>query len=302
MKSEITGDTYFGASQIKLSETEMTKLSAPFEDLDFEIRPDGFIYLPQAMYTKRLNDVLGIGNWALLLVKNAKEDLGNGKFKVFYDGVLMIRGQFASRSCGEATYMTSNDNQSWASALEAAKSDCRVRCCKDLGIAADAWMPAFIRAWQKKYAIRVFVRDERRNKIVPQWRRSDVDPFWNETGEVQTTPTVATGAPATGQKSSDTTPNGLPWLNHGPDYDQALGRLLQGNTTIPALRESYRISRETAAALTEVINKDLKSRVEKCDNMVKLSALYNEMVKVVESTDGAKEIFTKRREALKQPA
>ncbi|MEO6610709.1 MAG: hypothetical protein ABIT05_01205 [Chitinophagaceae bacterium] len=180
--------TYGNASNLMLTETEMKALSAPFDDLDFEITPSGFIYIPGVLTLKRLNDVIGIGRWSLLLINNGKDDLGDNKFKVFYDGAMVIRNCFVSRSVGEAQYNATNKNQSWASAFEAAKTDCRQRCSKDLGIASDAWNPTFVRRWQKEHAVKVFV-DNKGSKEVA-WRRKDLDPFWNEVGFVTSTPNV----------------------------------------------------------------------------------------------------------------
>jgi len=183
---------YAGASNLMLSESESSKLSAPFEDLDYEIRPDGYIYLPQVHGVMRLNSVIGPGRWGLLQINNGKEDLGGKRWKVFYDGAMVIRNCFVSRSVGEAQYNQTNSNQSWASALESAKTDCRQRCCKDIGIGTDAWNPSFIRRWQKEYAVRVFVEEtiDGKKQRKPVWRRKDLEPFWNEIGPVPTSPTV----------------------------------------------------------------------------------------------------------------
>ncbi|CAF3497160.1 unnamed protein product, partial [Rotaria sp. Silwood2] len=209
--------TYAGASALQLTETEMKALSAPFKDLDYEITPDGFIYLPQVLSLQRLNTAIGVGRWSLLLINPGKELVKDGLFKVFYDGALIIRNCFVARSCGEASYSLKNGKQSFATALESAKSDCRGRCLKDLGVGSDAWNPTFIRRWQKEHAIRVIVDDNGNRKVI--WRRKDLDPFPNEIGLAPTKPTVPqqvrTGAPADS--------NELPWLNEGtPEYDNAL--------------------------------------------------------------------------------
>jgi len=165
----------------------MKALSAPFDELEYEIRPDGFIYVPQALTLKRLNSVIGIGRWGLLLINASTEERDADISKVYYDGALMIRNCFVSRSIGESQFSKKNANTSKASALEAAKSDCRQRCCKDLGIATDSWNPSFIRKWQKENAVRVFVDNNGKKSVA--WRRKDVDAFWNETGLVPNTPT-----------------------------------------------------------------------------------------------------------------
>lgn len=260
---------YANASKLQLSESEMKALSAPFDDDEYEIRSDGYIYIPQVLTLQRLNQVIGIGKWSLLLINNGKDEIAKDQYKVFYDGAMVIRDCFVSRSVGEAQYSRNNKNQSWASAFEAAKSDCRQRCCKDLGIANDAWNPSFIRRWQKEHAIKVFVEENGQKKTV--WRRKDLDPFYNETGPV---PSYVPGVATEGQQS--TQPNKqLPWLNHGPEYDIVLRKLHNLETTLPQLFNEYRIAKKTEEAIKTVLIKEWKETVSKKNTLVELTELYN---------------------------
>jgi len=43
----------------------------------------------------------------------------------------------------------------YATALEAAKSNALMRCCKDLGIASELWDPSFVAQWRQKYCVKV---------------------------------------------------------------------------------------------------------------------------------------------------
>lgn len=180
-------DVYKGASMLRLTPEEQKDLMHPADAEDYEIRPDGFIYLPAALVRKKLNDVIGIGQWAIIGQGTRKED-SEKSARVFYDGILMIRGNYISRSTGESVYSFTNQNQSWASAVEAAKTDCLTRCAKDIGIATEGREPRFIRDWQKTFAVRVFCKDDYTGKIKVFWRRKDVDPFYNETGLVPVNP------------------------------------------------------------------------------------------------------------------
>lgn len=183
--------TYQGASALRLSETEQNNLIASFDPLEYELTPQGHIYLPQALSSARLNKVFGVGQWTLLMINTGAQAMANGTKKVFYDGALVVRGCFVSRSVGEATYSEKNAQQSFATALEAAKSDCRQRCCKDIGIANDAWNPTYVRNWRKEHGVRVIVKDDQgRTGII--WRRKDLDPFPNEVGIAPDSPTVPT--------------------------------------------------------------------------------------------------------------
>jgi hypothetical protein len=174
--------TYTNASMLKISDEEQKLLQSSVDPNEVEIRPDGLLYLPQVFVRDKLNRVFGIGQWALLQHATPKDP---DKDKLYFDGSLYVRGCFAARAVGEAEYHAENPLQSWASVYESAKSDCLVRCCKDLGIAKELWMPAFGRDWQKKFAVKVW-REKTNNKTggkgVFQWRRKDVDPFYDEKG------------------------------------------------------------------------------------------------------------------------
>lgn len=277
---------YAGASQLNLTETEMKALCAPFGDEEYEIRPDGFIYIPQSITLKRLNDVIGIGKWALTLINNGKDEVATDQFKVFFDGALIIRSCFVSRAVGESSYSRKNQNSSWASAFEAAKSDCRQRCCKDLGIANDAWNPTFMRRWKKEFAIRVFVKgDNNENKVI--WRRRDVEPFWNETGEVPTTPTVPNN---NGQSSEK------PWLNAGPDFEAVLRDLEAGEDTLAGIRATkYRISKDTEKAIIAHLTQFWINKTDECPDLDSLTKLFTDGKPWIESHPFIKEVFNARR-------
>ncbi|MGE5351161.1 MAG: hypothetical protein ACM3P0_03705 [Acidobacteriota bacterium] len=174
---------YQKASLLTVTEKEQKALEAPLNPEEVEIRPDGLIYYPQVFYREKLNSIFGIGQWAL--IQHSISKVGN---TLCFDGSLYVRGCFVSRALGEHEYYENNRNTSWASVYEAAKSDCLVRCCKDLGIAKELWQPAYGRDWVKKYAVKVFVevkdRQTGKTETKAQWRRKDADPYWNEKGIV----------------------------------------------------------------------------------------------------------------------
>ncbi len=208
-------EIYKGASTLELEKADQEKLFASFEMEQYEIRPDGHIYVPQALIRGRLNSVVGVGQWAIVLLRDRVEQLNEKSYKLFYDGALLIRGKFVSRSTGEATYFTTNPNQSWASALESGKSDCMVRCVKDLGIALEVYQPAFVRKWQKEYAKRVWVQDRQERKVM--WRRIDVDPFNNETGDWQAKFSVPGHEPKKPIEATKINPVSREWLDQIDD-------------------------------------------------------------------------------------
>ncbi|MCU7495164.1 MAG: hypothetical protein HF314_04715 [Ignavibacteria bacterium] len=224
---------YQKASLLTVTEKEQKALEAPLNPDEVEIRPDGLIYYPQVFYREKLNSIFGIGQWAL--IQHSISKIGN---TLCFDGSLYVRGCFVSRALGEHEYYENNRNTSWASVYEAAKSDCLVRCCKDLGIAKELWQPAYGRDWVKKYAVKVFVevkdRQTGKTETKAQWRRKDADPFWNEKGIVpgskyeppqqkksHTTPAAQAEAPQAGtfteaepQNLVDSVRDTLPKLNN----------------------------------------------------------------------------------------
>jgi len=256
---EMGVDIYKGASMLRLTPDEQKELMAPASADDYEIRPDGFIYLPAALVRKKLNQVIGIGQWAVICQGTRKEDISDKQARIYFDGVLMIRGNFISRATGENSYSFSNQNQSWASAVEAAKTDCLTRCVKDLGIATESREPSFIRKWQKQYAVRVWAKvneyDRQKNGWIEKpkilWRRKDVDPFPNETGLVNENPQ--------------------------PTVPQAAKKEPQPQP------------------VTEEWNATLKE----CKTLPELTALYNQNKAQVDGWPELKEAFTKRQHSIK---
>lgn len=56
-------------------------------------------------------------------------------------------GRFASQATGEHTFYSRGDTN-LGRALESAKSNALMRCCKDLGIASELWDPQVSRGFQ----------------------------------------------------------------------------------------------------------------------------------------------------------
>ena len=172
---------YQQASCLTITPDEQAALLADFDADEIEIRPDGLIYLPQSFFRSRLNSVFGVGQWALIQHRTHMDDAF-----LYFDGSLYVRGCFVARAMGEGKKHGGNEMQSWAGVYESAKSDCIVRCCKDLSIAAKLWQPAFTREWVDKRAIKVWQeyekpdRNGKKGKFV--WRRKDAPPFYWEKG------------------------------------------------------------------------------------------------------------------------
>lgn len=100
---------------------------------------------------------------------------------------LFCLGQFVGQAWGEQPYSEGHiSGRSLATALEGAKSNALMRCCKDIGIASELWDPHFIIEWKQKYTVEVWCSHVQagkgKRKLV---RRIDREPFkypWREEG------------------------------------------------------------------------------------------------------------------------
>jgi hypothetical protein len=136
-----------GAASAPFSAEAVAVLSAPVNELEVEVRPDGIVYMPGVWYRRQLSRAFGAGAWALLPRGPARRD-GD---MCMYHGGLYVLGRFVSEALGECE---ARFGMSYASALEGARTDCLTRTCKDLGMATELWDPAWRDGWLKKYTER----------------------------------------------------------------------------------------------------------------------------------------------------
>lgn len=174
-------------------------LQSAVDPEDVEIRPDGIVYLPEIKYRRVLNKAFGAGAWALMPrgEYNMQDNTLSREYAMF------VYGRFVSEARGEQDYIPNNSEMSYATCTEGVKSNALMRCCKDLGIASELWDPGHNEAWKKKYAVQVWRKPRRDGKPQkPQWRRIDREPFYDESGPVQTQQNTYSGT-KTGQNFSD---------------------------------------------------------------------------------------------------
>lgn len=166
---------YAGAGTLDLTEKQRADLRKPFEMDDYDILPTGEIYVPQVQYRERLNEVLGPGQWAMV-PQTPPRMQGQSIMQEWH---LIIGGKFAASAWGSQDYKGNNDRMDEATAVESAKSNALVRCCKDLGIAAEAWKKKFIAKFKAELCVckRVPQRD---GSMKWQWRRKDGRKFKGE--------------------------------------------------------------------------------------------------------------------------
>ena len=162
---------------------EITKLRAVVPDDELDILPTGEVYLHQIGYRQRLLDTFGPGAWGLVALSEPmlRDDT------LMQIWALVIRGQVVATAPGEANYKTDRAKarkweMAYGTALESAKSNALMRCCKDIGVAAACWDRRFTEGWKDKYAVHVYRTDRNSSEEYDEWRTLERGPHWNETG------------------------------------------------------------------------------------------------------------------------
>ena len=77
---------------------------------------------------------------------------------------------FVSQAQGENNYFS---KEQIPRAVEACKSNALMRCCKDLGVAAELWDKRFVRTYKEAYAQEVWVEHVLTKKKVKIWLKRD---------------------------------------------------------------------------------------------------------------------------------
>ena len=77
---------------------------------------------------------------------------------------------FVSQSRGENNYF---GEEQIPRAIEACKSNALMRCCKDLGVAAELWDRRFVRAFKEAHAQEVWVEHVTTKKKAKIWLRKE---------------------------------------------------------------------------------------------------------------------------------
>jgi hypothetical protein len=218
---------YHGIASGSFSDDAKKVLAEDVIKADVQIRPDGIIYLPGVQFRNRLNNAFGPGAWAIYPLRQFMDAL-----RIYYEGALIVNGRYIAQSVGECEFHANNKMQSYASAIEAAKTDCITRCCKDLGIAEELWDPNFIRAWKEDFAEMVEVHHKRDPETCWIWKRKDQRlqyPYKNLTAEElsQRKPRQSSGKqpdpPKAGQGKKDATDG-----KAQPDADKKTNRQAVG--------------------------------------------------------------------------
>ena len=142
-----------------LKPEEIRALTANFPDSDFQRGAGGdpkLIYLEHVALRRRLNDVVGLGQWRFEVVKSWTEDFTAGNppkpaVRIYIEGRLIIRGVQFGSAIGDGVYYKSNAASNYGDGYESAKTYSFRRCCKDFGIGLQAFSRDFCEEWKSKY-------------------------------------------------------------------------------------------------------------------------------------------------------
>jgi hypothetical protein len=154
---ERAGETPFPDDTIRI-------LSEPIDDRLVDVRPDGLIFVSHPHYRDRLDRAFGPGAWCL--VPLATPQIRDNR--VVYYGFLKARGQYIGDAVGGAQYYPNNQQGSYDNSVEAAKSDCLVRCCKALPMFRECWDKEFADYWLATYAEQGVTRSSNGRKV---WKK-----------------------------------------------------------------------------------------------------------------------------------
>lgn len=169
---------YDGAGLIDLTKEQTEALCERFADDEHEVKPTDFgeVYASHVHMRRRLNLVLGAGQWALVPIARNGSPYSKDRDTICYHGRLYVKGKYKAEAVGEQAI--ASDRMTYASACEAARSDCLVRCCKDLSVGWECWDRHWTEGWKKRFAVRVAYR--RKGELKYGWRRKDAEPLYGE--------------------------------------------------------------------------------------------------------------------------
>lgn len=149
------------AATLQLTPDETDRLTAEFPDADFlpgAAGKENLIYIQHSALRGRLNAVLGLGQWALIVRESWNEDFmtkGNPSkglppqagVRVYVRGMMLVRGCYVGESVGDMDYYPGNAAQNYGDAFEGAKTAAFRRCAKEFGVGVQAWDKHWCDSW-----------------------------------------------------------------------------------------------------------------------------------------------------------
>ena len=135
------------AGKLCLTDPQKDVLYKKLDPSVVECRPDGLIYANWTEYKQRLIDAFGL-EWAMI----PEGQTGIRDNLVYRKYHLVIQGVYMTDAVGCQEYIASNRTMNYGDAVEGARSNALMRCCKHIGMTPELWKPAWIRAWKEQYA------------------------------------------------------------------------------------------------------------------------------------------------------
>lgn len=172
--NSLLSNAYAKASMLDLSPDEIKRLTADFDDADFQRGAGGdtnLLYLEHRALRDRLNTVVGIGKWNSIPRRSWTEEFqvaakpnkpASVGVRVYVESVLIVRGCYVGEAIGDGTYYKSNASGNFGDAYESAKTAAFRRCTKDFGIGLQCYSKDWCEAWKQRYP--GFNRPERKAK------------------------------------------------------------------------------------------------------------------------------------------
>lgn len=157
------------AGTLEITEEQKKILSAPVDEKKIQIRPDGLVYLSWIEYQSRLDEAFGSA-WSLVPQGMPKYDRNTNL--ILWGFYLIIKGKFVDFAIGQNEYIDTNRNMSYGDAIEGAKSNALMRCCKRLGIGLELWDKDYIQKWKEKYTYKKY--DEIKKRYL-WYKKSDLN-------------------------------------------------------------------------------------------------------------------------------
>ncbi len=151
------------SSTLQLSKEESEKLTADFEDACFRRGANGdqnLIFLEHKFLQERLNDVVGIGQYRKVIIKDWNEKftvpakagkLAYEATRIYIKMALLVRGCLVGEGIGEAEYYPTNASGSYGKSFEAAKTAAFRLCMKEFGVGLQPYSKDFCDGWTAKY-------------------------------------------------------------------------------------------------------------------------------------------------------
>lgn len=157
--AHVLHSAYQKASTLELTPEQVKALKADFPDEAFKLGAGGnpdLLYIEHAFLRDRLDEVIGMGQWALVRTKPhwAEEFVtqkGQKAVRLYADCALLIKGCLVSEAIGDMIYYPNNASQSYGDAAEGSETAAFRRCAKKIGVGLQAWKKDFCADWMAKH-------------------------------------------------------------------------------------------------------------------------------------------------------